>query len=328
MKRIVLILILLATLSLALANVMPSYALKKVWVDANGDLQVKFFAGTLFGNVGIDLFDGSEHFVDTIDFDNPANFTQVYPDAAVSSASGNITVTNNVWTYGVGDEVHWGAGLENDLSPLASGECAMQVHHPFYSDTSVLWVKELDMYMDSSHWPETRSNLEVSIVDCYGSPVANCPVFTWSEQMPAGVTDVNGHYYIEVVSSKLRVLVKHPQTQEAVLDTTFFAEPLQTYTFNVQFPETAVSDLEYLGTFKVYPSVLRNAEDLHLSFDGKLGSEAKVELYDLKGRIIARHNYSGTDFAWQLPALSNGVYFVKLLNGKQDLGSRKLIILK
>jgi len=67
---------------------------------------------------------------------------------------------------------------------------------------------------------------------------------------------------------------------------------------------------------------------LHLSFDGKLGSEAKVELYDLKGRIIARHNYSGTDFAWQLPYLTNGVYFVKLVNGKQDLGSRKLIILK
>ena len=332
MKRIVFILILLAILSLGFANAMIPYAVKKLWIDTNGDLHVRYFDATLFGTVTMDLYDGTNHFVDTIDFSNPDNFDKVYPDANVSAMQGYVSVTNNLWSYQFADSLRWGYGQEGDLSPLSPGECAMQVHHPYYSDSEVLWVKELDLYMDSVYWPETRSNLDVIILDSYGNPVGNYPVFMWSDINPTGLTDQSGHFSTEVLCAKLRVLVKHPQTQEAVIDTIFFAEPLQTYIFGVQLGDSDGEDpLTPLqrGIFSVYPTVLRHGvNDLHLAYDGKLPNAATVELYDLKGRLIGKQEYTSSGMNWQLAALPNGVYFIRLVNGKQNLGSCKLIILK
>ncbi len=331
MKRIVIILILLATFSISFANAMIPYAIKKLWINTNGDLHVRYFDVTLFGTVTMDLDDGTNHFVDTIDFNNPANFDKVYPDANVSAQQGYISVTNNLWGYQFADSLRWGYGREGDLSPLSPGECAMQVHHPYYSDSGVLWVKELDMYVDSVYWPEARSNLDVLILDSFGNPVGNYPVFMWGEN-PEGLTDQSGHYSTEVLCAKLRVLVKHPQTQEAVLDTTFFAEPLQSYIFNAQFTDTDGEDPltpMQRGMFTVYPSVMRGDNSpLHLAYDGKMPEAGTLELYNLKGRLMCKQAFTSSGMNWQLPLLPNGVYFVKLVSGKQGLGNCKLIILK
>jgi len=332
MKRIMLVLALMGVLSLAMANPLPPIYVSKFWIDVNGDLNLKFSDMMSYQTVSVDLFDGTNHYVDTIDFSNPANLIKIYPEAAVNAQQGYFSVTINQ-NADYPEEVHWGTDISNDLSPLVTGECGMQAYvAEGFENTVTKWVKELDIYPNSQWWPVAHSNIDVSVIDTFGNPVADYPVYVWFDYQPWDYTAENGHMLSEVFCSKLRIIVKHPQTQLALCDTTFFSEPGQNYSINVQFSDSEGEDPitpVMNGVFSIYPSVLRHgANDLHLAYNGKLQTKAIAELYDLKGRLVGKQDYTGTGIDWILPKLPSGVYFVQLIDGKQSLGTSKLIILK
>ncbi len=332
MKRTLFILIMLGIVSLAVANPLPSIYVNKFWINGDGDLTLKFSDFMSEQTALVDLYDGTNHFVNTIDFSSVPNLLVVYPEAAVSALQGYFMVTINQMTDSI-EEVHWGSELTNDISSLATGECGMQAYvSDGFDSTVVRWVKELDLYPNSQWWPVAHSNIDVSVVDTFGNPIADYPVYVWFEIVPWDYTNETGHMLGEVFSSKLHIVVKHPQTQEAFCDTTFFSEPGQTYSINAQFNDSEANDLltpGIRGNLHIYPNVLRrNEQSLHLSYDGKLQANSRAELFDLKGRLVARQDFIDSGMDWQLPKLTSGVYFVHLVSGKHSLGSSKLIILK
>ncbi|MDD4309487.1 MAG: T9SS type A sorting domain-containing protein [Candidatus Cloacimonetes bacterium] len=334
MKRFVFILILLGSFVLAFANPLPSLLINKFWIDDSGDLNVKYASSFLQQEGTFDLFDGTNHFVDEITFSNSASLVKVYPDAAVTALQGYFSVTSTL-TGGEPAEVHWGQEIENDISSLSDGECGMRVYVSDGLDSAILmWVKELDIFESSEWWPFSHSNIDVTVLDSGGQPISDYPVYMWFPYSPWAVTAEDGHVVNEIYSTKLRLIVKHPDTQIAVCDSSFFAEPGQNYNFTIQFSSSAGEDPFIgikLGQLSVYPSVMKlsSHQSLNISYSNKLTQPAVVELYDLKGRLLGKQDYVAGVLEWRLPnKLSSGVYFLRLNSGTTNLGSRKLILLK
>ncbi|GAB1365264.1 MAG TPA: T9SS type A sorting domain-containing protein [Candidatus Cloacimonas sp.] len=335
MKRTILLLILLGSMFICLANPLPPMIMNKFWFNDAGELQVRY--SSMYLGAGIltaDLFDGSNHFLNTIDFSSIDNITLSYPNANVTPYQGYLSASLSIFS-GWQEEVHWGPSLDNDISSLAEGECGMNTYWTYQSghdeNTVTIWTKELQTYLDSEMYPVARCNLDVFCQDFSGAPVEGIPVWLYDQTL--GYTNDSGHYTVLEICRKNRIIVNHPATQTAVLDTLFFAEPNQSYNFNVLFFHGAADDPHVptpTGVLSLYPSVLRSSDNrrIHLDYSAKVPANTEARLFDLKGRLLAVSNYPEGGLDWELPHLASGVYFIRLQCGKQNLGSSKLIVLK
>jgi len=334
MKRTILLLILLGGICLCLANPLPPMIMNKFWFNDSGELHVRYSSMYLgAGTLTADLFDGSNHFLNTIDFSSIDNLTLSYPNANVTPYQGYLSASLSIFS-GWQEEVHWGPSLDNDISSLAPDECGMNTYWTNQSgseeNTVTIWTKELQTYLESEMYPVARCNLDVFCQDFSGAPVEGIPVWLFDQIL--GNTDNTGHYTAQGICLKHHLRIYHPQGG-AVLDTLFFAEPNQSYDFNVLIYHVAVDDPvspDPSGSLNLYPSVLRSSDNrqLHLDYSAKVPSGSQVKLFDLKGRLLAVLVYPEGGLDWKLPFLASGVYFVRLEFQKSNLGSSKLIVLK
>lgn len=334
MKRTILLLILLGGMFLCLANPLPPMIMNKFWFNDSGELQVRY--SSMYLGAGIltaDLFDGSNHFVNTIDYNSIENITVSYPNANVTPYQGYLSASLSIFS-GWQEEVHWGPSLDNDISSLAEGECGMNTYWTYQSgpdeNTITIWSKELQTYLDSEMYPVARCNLDVFCQDFSGAPVEGIPV--WLDDQILGNTDDTGHYTAQGICRKNLIKVYHPQGG-VVLDTLFFAEPNQSYSFNVLIDHVAIDDSSVptpTGFISLYPSVLRSSDNrrIHLDFSAKVPANTEARLFDLKGRLLAVSDYPEGGLDWELPFLASGVYFIQLQSDLHKLGSSKLIVLK
>jgi len=199
--------------------------------------------------------------------------------------------------------------------------------------TTKRWAKELKIYPDSEMYPVTHSTLDLACFDFSGAPMEDIPFWMWYFYIPYGYTGVDGHYNQDIYCMKLNIKVKHPATQEVVCDSTFFAEPNQTYPVNVHFHHVGISDPTTQvvpAKLIVAPSVLRLSQGCTVTLDyaGKLSGQTNAEIYDLKGRLVAKTAYTASGMDWQLPPMASGVYFINLNCSGQSLSKAKLIVLK
>ncbi|MCK9310409.1 MAG: T9SS type A sorting domain-containing protein, partial [Candidatus Cloacimonetes bacterium] len=230
------------------------------------------------------------------------------------------------------DTARWGESLTNHFSPLNGTECALHYYLQDLDGSIPRYAKDYSPSSGGYMNPSARSTIDVYCHDSSGAPVANVLIRQWGMYYPWGETDVTGHAIQEVYSCKTNLKIVDQLNQATVLDTIFFAEPGQSYAIDVCLTHSASEDPVLQapkGNFSIYPSVLRVNQDytLHLNYDGKLVS-AQVELYDLKGRLIGKQDYTNDGMTWQVPKLASGIYFVRLCSGSRNLGNSKLIVLK
>lgn len=333
MKRVILVLVLIGIVGLALANPIESMYMSRFWFDNDGHLNV-FYSNQIYLTSEVDLFDGTNHFIRTINPDNPSTFTQVYPDANCSAQQGYLLTTYLIDPpYGITDEVTWGTGLTVDLSPLLPGQCGQQFYLEDYENTEKVWAKDLLADPGNIYGPHATSELNIYCHSETGAPAAGIPIHLHGHYFPSGYTDAEGWYHTNVPCVRLSVVAKGPVSNSVIFSDTFFAEPGQSYTLDVTVNSSLAEDPGAIyppGILTAYPNVLRSSQNaaLHLEYEGKVLSEAYYALYDLKGREIATRIYDSELCTWQLPKLSSGVYFLSLKDKHRIVDTRKLIILK
>lgn len=334
MKRMVLMLALVTIAGLALANPLESIFMSRFWFDAEGHLNV-LYSDHIYLMGEVDLFDGTNHFIRTVNPDNPSTYTQVYPDANCSPLQGSLQMS-----YGydqppyLTEEVTWGDGLDHDLSPLLPGQCGQQFYLSDGDENTIkFWAKDLLANPGGIYGPLARCELHVYCHNEIGTPVAGVPIYILNSYNPSGISGADGWFNANVICTRLSVVARGPVTNSILFSDTFFTEPGQSYTLDVLVDGTGVEDPgeRYpLGKLTAYPSILRNSSDssLHLEYDGKTETDAYYALYDLKGREVATQAYHGELSTWQIPKLSSGVYFISLKDKHRILATRKLIVLK
>lgn len=334
MKRIVLMLALLSIVGLALANPLESIFMSRFWFDAEGHLNVHY-SEQIFLMSEVDLFDGTNHFIRTVNPDNPSTYTQVYPDANCSPLQGSLQVG---FAYDdppyLTEDVTWGDGLDNDLSPLLPGQCGQHFYlSDGYENTIRYWAKDLLANPGNIYGPNARCELHVYCHSETGTPVAGVPIYILNSYNPSGISGADGWFNANVICTRLSVVAKGPVSNIIIFSDTFFSEPGQSYTLDVLVNGSGVEDpgeIYPLGELTAYPNVLRISQNaaLHLEYDGKAETDAYYALYDLKGREVATQAYHGELSTWQIPKLSSGVYFISLKDKHHILATHKLIVLK
>ena len=235
------------------------------------------------------------------------------------------------------ETVHWGAGLENDLSSLNGTECAVQILYNDLDGYGVYgWAKDISPAVCGPDYCSARFTYRVECTDLSGFPLAGVSVYN-SQSLggtlinPA-ITNSAGIATGELYPMKTRIWVINPITNETVFNTQFFAEPGAVMPFSVQLPVSVEDNIlsATAGKLNLYPSVINSGfnKSIRISYDTKLTGKAELVLYDLKVRHLAEKVYDQNEIKWQLPKLSSGIYFVRLTNQGKALGTAKLIILK
>ena len=304
--------------------------ISRFWFDSQNLLKLELSDEMFSMPSGpLDVFDGSSHYYFDLDFEVISS-PYIMPVPINTPNEGFFSVS----FQSLSEVVHWGADIQNDLSGFNGTECAVQIRVSDPEYIFSMWVKDYSPTSGTQQNPIARSNIDLVCYDFSGEPVADVPVQAWNMINPYASTDEDGHAFMTTYSGKINLKVRYPGTQEVVCDTTFFAEPGQSYPLEVHFTHVANEDplagVER-GNFSIYPTVMRTSQSqsLQLNYDVKLSKPSQVELYDLRGRLLDKHVYADGGLQWQLPGkLPSGVYFLRLSCGKQNLGSQKLIILK
>lgn len=329
MKQTILVFLMLVLLCIVWANPIETVVLSRFWFDSNGDMQLQFSEHLWADSTSVSFFDGSNTYTFPVELSD-TTLVIVQAPVQMNPLQGYFQIS---W-QGITNEVSWGQGMENDLSPLTGTECAVHTLISEYDSSYWVWAKDFTPGSGFGHHPLARSTVDLACYDFSGSPVANIPVYYQSTWHPYCSTLENGHAELSLYCSKTRLVVKHPQTQEVVYDSTFFAEPGQTYSADVHFYHVAGEDpiagIEQ-GVFTICPTILPGtaSQILHLDYSKKIILSGKVELFDIKGRLLATQDYQDGGLDWQLPAkLSSGVYLLRLSTSRGVLGNQKLIILK
>jgi hypothetical protein len=329
MKRLLAVLLILGTLSAVFANPMEPLAFGKLWFDAQNQAQMQFAPNlSWYGATTIYVNDGFNDYIIPVDFSAPEPIFLSLPSEHLSPQSGYVRITI---PGSLVDAARWGSSINNNFSPLIGTECAVRTMIGGLEGSYAWFAKDYSPTSGEVFNPSARSTIDVACYDANGLPVENVPIHNWGYFTPLGATDSSGHAILSVFSGKTNIKVRNPLDQSIACDTTFFAEPGQSYFFTANF-NAANSDDPVMqvpaGTFSIYPNVLHGSQNipLHLEYDAKLLASANVELYDLKGRLIGSQNYSGNSMIWHLPKLSSGVYFLRLNSGSRNLGIQTLIV--
>ena len=335
MKRIVLSLVLFIAVISAWSNPIESNLISRFWFEPENILQIELsrYVG-LFQAAEIIYLDAEDSLTIQV---NP-NATSVQQINILQSIN---TPESGFFTIRIlrqfEETVHWGAGLENDLSSLNGTECAVHILYTnLYGDSVFGWAKDISPAVCGPDYCSARFNYRVECTDLSGFPLAGVSVYNSQSAGSAfvnpAITNSAGIATGELYPMKTRIWVTNPVTNETVYSHQFFAEPGAVMPFSVQLP-VSVEDSNIttaVPKLVLYPSVVNPnlQKTIHISFSTKLTGKAKLVLYDLKGRYVAETIYNQDEVEWQLPKLSSGIYFVRLSHQGKALGTAKLIILK
>lgn len=335
MKRLVLLCVLFTAISFAGANPIVENLISRFWFEEDNVLKIEL--SRFFHEYNIETvtyLDAEDSLTFVITPDSVEFHLIQIPESCNTPAQGYFTLRSAELTD---DAVHWGEGLENDLSPLYGTQCAIQM---FYNDLSgdgvYGWAKDISPSVCGSDYCSARFTLQVICTDLSGLPVAGVSVFHsqsgWGEFNNPIITNGEGIATDDLWPMKTRFWVKNPLNDETVFNTLFFAEPSELKTFSVQLPISVEDSVLPSATGKliINPSVLNmnSGKALHIVYDQKISGKAELILYDLKGRKLAATKYAKKEVDWLLPKLANGIYFVRLTNDGKALGTAKLIVIK
>ncbi|MDY0152368.1 MAG: T9SS type A sorting domain-containing protein [Candidatus Cloacimonas sp.] len=335
MKRFCLALVLIGMLSAMLANPITPIFCYRFWFLGNGDIHLELSPEVQYTPCdSLDFFDGSTHHFFSFDpylvqFPYPLTFS----NTGLSPISGSFTITNFHGEYSMSETVSWGPETTNDLSSLSGTQCAVQLRRETeLGDAYSVWAKDYSPDASTYNTTLARSTTSVSCKNLQGQPIPNARVYFYG---PCGYQDsgTDGCAALTDVCARTTVQVYAPGTWISVYNSTFFAEPDQSYEHNVVWDWVATEDpLAPIvpGVFSVQPNVLRNSRErlISLRYDKLLATDAVVELYNLKGQFISKTAFTGTEQFWTLPSgLGSGVYFLKLNSSDRTLGTARVTIL-
>ena len=335
MKRSVLSLLLFLAAVSAWSNPIVPNLISRFWFEPENILQIELSENVgIFQAAEITYLDAEDSLTIPVN-PNATSVQQInVPQSINTPASGFFTIRI---PQQFDETVHWGAGLENDLSPLYDTQCAVQLlYNNFMGDAVYGWAKDISPAVCGPNYCSARFTYRVECTDLSGFPLAGVSVY--NSQSP-GITSINpvitnneGIATGELWPMKTRIWVTNPITNETAFNTQFFGEPGVVIPFSVQLPVSVEDNILSVtaGKLKLYPSVINSGfnKSIRISYDTKLTGKAELVLYDLKGRYIAETVYNQNEVEWQLPKLSSGIYFVRLSHQGKALGTAKLIILK
>ena len=335
MKRSVLSLLLFLAAVSAWSNPIVPNLISRFWFEPENILQIELSENVgIFQAAEITYLDAEDSL--TIPVNPNATFVQqIYVLQSINTpASGFFTIRI---PQQFDETVHWGAGLQNDLSPLYDTQCAVQLlYNNFMGDAVYGWAKDVSPAVCGPNYCSARFTYRVECTDLSGFPLAGVSVY--NNQSAEGIfinpaiTNSAGIATGELYPMRTRIWVNNPITTETVFNTQFFAEPGAVIPFSVQLPVSVEDNILSVtaGKLNLYPSVINSGfnKSIRISYDTKLTGKAELVLYDLKGRYIAETVYNQNEVEWQLPKLSSGIYFVRLSHQGKALGTAKLIILK
>ena len=351
MKRAALVLILAALMATLSANpVVVTSGLLGVWFDADGDFWMAYEPIQYAPQAFEDMHEMAIY-TDSGAYQLPEDWVQTYigggyichvnlseeiPGFAVNRQADTFSLLNVPYP----SSLTWGggSGYDVDLRPLTGEQAAMSA--PFevgeFGDYLV-WAKSAsyqDLYADSNR----RCKVGVSIRDDAGHTVQNFPIRQFFGNPSAGLnwthyTDSSGNLQFNY-SYAIRYLfrVEDPLSGEIYAEHLLYPEPGDSLWVQTVIP-CPHTQQNIPGVLELRPNLLNRNSSGHIRvlYDKywALGPDARVALYDLRGRELLSvvFPFSG-QLDWLLPDLPNGIYFIGLSASGKRLARQRLTVIK
>lgn len=332
------------------ANPYVPNVISRLWFDSTGDCHIQFGSDLilviqhypsgqqlrLFTHAGsFPLPAGFNPPMNSEDYPLNVNISQLIPDFNINQNQDSLYVFYG--EYGL-DRLRWGLGDDYGiyLHPLSEGQAAVQVFEEWEWETYAFWAKETGVDLINEYATTDRCTFNIHVSNLSGDPVPNHPVFFYPGgypyyYQPTHYTDANGNLQIEEYARRCWMGIRD-WNYNVLFEQHFFPEPDQIIPVNVIINSVANADpilTPEVSKLVVYPNVLSvRTKTIHISYP-KAPADARLYLYDLKGRELESRDMSTVDeLDWSLPGLSSGVYFIALKNGTRELGRQKLIQIK
>lgn len=341
MKRILIGLMLLMLSAGLSANPLVPRLIARVWWGSSGNFNV------YFGDEMAMLMDYSSLYFSTSygNFRIPDGFSfpslpyfgalnQIIPAFQIDRDEDFFTVHMGNWV----ETIAWGP--QNDMSvnmhSIPDGMSAVQTRVDGMNGLYNVWALTPTSMSSLPYDVNSSFTIDIQVTEFDGSPASLVPVFlsydAWENTLyTTHYTNSEGLCQITSVPARVRVIVLDPSDGSHALDSLIFPLPGQHYDLNAQFIHVSSHDpISTPSVLKLWPSVIssRNGYILKLRREG-LAREAILKLYDLRGRYLGSETMpSSGELDWQLPNLESGIYFVKLVQGSQNLGSARFTVLK
>ena len=268
------------------------------------------------------------------------NLSQVIPGFTIDKNADQLLVQCDGGP-GAYEMIRWDNLIDPapDIRPLLTAQAAVQFRVVGNMMWSVdIWGKDNVQYHLPAHEVVARCMINVHVQDYTGNPFEGLEVVrsyqNYIEQnyYHQFYTDENGNVSMESFPCRIRIGVKDPVTEAWVLDESVYCEPGETYNYTATVTHTDTDDhvLPVVQSLSIWPSVMGSQSSNFLKLKGPaLNSAGELRLYDLRGRYLCSQIMPITgETQWRLPDLESGIYFVKLVQGGQNLGSARFTVLK
>lgn len=261
------------------------------------------------------------------------NLSELMPGIAATRESGSVSIDLSYAT--IHESVSWGDNWDCDTDALIGTQSIYQyldsIHTPDGRISMPAWAKSPDPSLVSYYNCSSHSQVSIYVKNLEGIPIENIPVYYQDHIFAYGYTDGSGLFVRDINSRNSRFRVFAPDVQDVpALEAIFMAQPDEVYNYTVTIDYTSNTDPTLpavIGKFSLKPNVINSQEAMVPEFDKKLERPAVMKLYDIKGRYIQSYAFVPQQ-SWIPPSLSSGMYFLRLMDGKNTLGTAKFIILK
>ncbi len=332
MKKLVTLCAVVFLFGLCLANPVVPHPLHRIWFDSSGDCFMELSGEFPIGNIHyIGFSTGGEIYtlpssVEVNQLPFTFNASQTLPELNLWVWETALQVYNS---YGNTLFVSWGEGDDVDFRPLEEGQSAVLINHgEGYWDMSG-WAKDIG-HGENAYYPQMSSMLQVTAQYSDGTPAANVSVFANSIYGLIGYTGADGVFSMPAYAVKVRIFLKDPESGETLYNQLHFIEPDSVHEINLTLSGTGVSDDQMIpaaGILELRPNVIRLSESrrLQISYSKEATPGAMLSIFDLRGRQVLSASFND-EMSLELPAMSNGIYFVKLHREGHLLGLKRLIV--
>ncbi|HCM16468.1 MAG TPA: hypothetical protein DHW79_11145 [Candidatus Cloacimonas sp.] len=339
MTKYLLIVIFLVSTAL-MANPLPSIRVQQIFFDANEDLIMQLgYHCANYAGVTITVSDGTNTGSYTIledDIHNypvDVNLSTSMPDLNVSQESGHLSF--DIPYPNELEEVRWGNSYDCDVAPLTGGQSIYQYYDFRYSGwesyTVKTWAKsDNPEYIQDYSSYISLATVHVHIENNQSEPVEGAKIFYMDDNNLRCLTDAGGNATIELGARNTLLSVKAPDASgDALFWDRFFLEPNQVLELSATIDYSSIDDPlipEAGAALMLKPSVLRPGNTMLVEYGKAIDSKADLNLYDIKGRFIRSVDYREA-FNYDTQGLSSGIYFLRLMQGKRILATKKFILL-
>ena len=95
-------------------------------------------------------------------------------------------------------------------------------------------------------------------------------------------------------------------------------------------PLSSVFEIGLNESIAIFPNPAASGQQIYFEFKNEQGKQFRLELIDRLGSVIAKADYFGIDVLanFTLPNVSNGIYFVRIIQSDGKIFSSKISIQK